>query len=77
MAIMIYANKILPKIAITITKTINNRINFNCKKITNYITLIDSMYKHNTVYCIPGIFRGMYISRLSMEPGFSWLKFHG
>ena len=29
------------------------------------------------MYRIPGIFCGMYISRLSMEPGFSRLKFRG
>ena len=28
-------------------------------------------------YRIPGIFRGMYISRLSMKQGFSQLKFRG
>ena len=28
-------------------------------------------------YRIPGNFRGMYISRLNMKPGFSWLKFRG
>ena len=28
-------------------------------------------------YCTPGIFRGMYISRLSMKPEFSRLKFRG
>jgi len=27
-------------------------------------------------YCIPGNFCGMYISRLSNQSGFSWMKFH-
>ena len=30
---------------------------------------------HVVEYCILGIFHGMYISQLSMEPGLLWLKF--
>ena len=30
-----------------------------------------------SIYCIPRIFHGINISRLSMEPRFSWWKFRG
>ena len=46
-----------------------------CKNDDN--TYEVSFNRLNMWYCyrIPGIFRGMCISRLSMKPGFSWLKF--
>ena len=45
--------------------------------LQNHLTLPCIVTRYVPIYRIPGIFRGMYISRLSMKLGFSRLKFRG
>ena len=81
----------MPKIAIpihlsniSIACPINRNISSACpinKNISSSTEVMHSEVNYDeelwTRYRIPGIFRGIYISRLSMKQGFSRLKFRG